>query len=152
MKQIIFFILLLNTSLNFAQNKIKFEYDVAGNQIQRTVVCINCNNPTGKSTNKSKEISELIAEDLIKSFPEDAISYYPNPVKEELYLKWDLIENTKVSEIQLYSLNGQLLKRISKLENQNTQNITFQQYPQGIYNILFLYTNGEQKSLKIIKQ
>lgn len=151
MKQVILLLLLFTTSITLAQNKVMFEYDTAGNQIKRTL-CINCAPGTGKSTDKPKEIADLTAEDLIKSFPEDAISYYPNPVKEELYLKWSLIDDAKVSEIQLYSLNGQLLKRISKLENQNTQSITFQQYPQGIYNILFVFTNGEQKSLKIIKQ
>ena len=151
MKQILLVILLFITSINFAQNKILFEYDTAGNQIKRTL-CINCLPETAKSSEKPKEIDELTAEDLIKTFPEDALSYYPNPVKEELYLKWNLIDDNKLTEIQLFSLSGQLLKRITKLENQNSESIIFQQYPQGIYTILLLYSNGEQKSLKIIKQ
>ena len=149
MKKILFLTLLFVTISSYSQNKILFEYDTAGNQVKR-VLCINCR--TLIATEETlKEIANLKPEDLLKSFPEDVISYYPNPVKEELYLKWELTDNNKVSLIQIYSLTGQLVGTYNKLENINNQVMSFQRYPSGIYDLLILYTNGEQKSIKIIK-
>lgn len=62
-----------------------------------------------------------------------------------------MIDNNKVSIIQIYSLTGQLVATYNKLENTNNQNVLFQKYPSGIYDIVLLYTNGEKKSIKIIK-
>ena len=88
-----------------AQDKILFSYDNAGNQIKREL-CINCPSGTGKTTNvKPKEIIALTEDDLQKFFPDDLISYYPNPVKEELYLKWELKDENLVNSIQVYGLN-----------------------------------------------
>ena len=129
--------------------KLSFDYDQAGNQIQRWW-CSSCHAKTSEET--PKEIADLKQEDLRKFFPTDVISYYPNPVKEQLYLKWELTNDNKVTSIQLYSLGGQLLKETSKLESTNNQTMSFQNYPQGIYTLLLVYTNGEQKSIKIIKE
>lgn len=150
MKKCILFALLLLTTLVFSQNKILFEYDKSGNQVSRTL-CINCLQ-AGKSAATTTETALLETGDLQKFFPEDVISYYPNPVKEELYLKWELINENKVSEIQLFTLNGQLLTTISKLKTTNTQTIPFTNYPSGTYLLLLIYTNGDQKTIKIIKE
>jgi hypothetical protein len=131
-------------------DRITFSYDNAGNQIQR-LLCINCTTSKISST-IPKEIIALKEEDLQKFFPEDVISYYPNPVKEELYLKWELIAGNLVTSIQVYGLSGQLLKSYSGLERNNAQNIPFQVYPSGTYAVVLFYSNGEQKSIKIIKQ
>ena len=152
MKKILFLTLLFITISSYCQNKILFEYDMAGNQVKR-LLCINCPANLGKDNAEiPKDIAKLTTQDLIKSFPEDVISYYPNPVKEELYLKWELADNNKVSLIQIYSLTGQLVGSYNKLENTNNQVMSFQRYPSGMYDLLILYTNGEQKSIKIIKQ
>jgi hypothetical protein len=129
-----------------AQNKIIFSYDTAGNQVNREL-CINC--LTGKKVKNEKEIKK---EDLIKSEVSDQISYYPNPVEQELYLSWDLIESNAVSSIQVYSLSGQLLQSFHNRDKINLQTISFQSYPRGVYAVVFLYSNGKQKSIKIIKQ
>lgn len=144
-------LLLLVTSIRcHAQDRITFTYDNAGNQTQRSL-CLDC--MTSKTTNvKPKEIIALKEEDLQKFFPEDVISYYPNPVKKELYLKWELKDENLVNSIQVYGLSGQLLKSYSGLEKNNTQNIPFQEYLSGVYAVILFYNNGEQKSIKIIKQ
>lgn len=128
--------------------KIRFEYDAAGNQILRTW-CPSCD--SRMNNNQVKDITEIEDSDLQKFFPEDVISYYPNPVKEELYLKWDLKNNTTVSSIEVFSLNGQLIKTIKENLSQNTQLISFLDFPVGIYFISLNYSNGEQKSIKIVK-
>jgi hypothetical protein len=150
MKKIITLCLVFISVLGYAQVKLTFEYDAAGNQIVRKI-CANCT--VSRNANETaKEFSKLKEKDLEKFFPQDVISYYPNPVKEELYLKWDIINNNKVSEIQVYTITGQLVRSYAKLDNQNNFVMAFQSYPEGIYTLLLLYTDGDQKSIKIIKQ
>jgi len=152
MNKISVFFLLLCSYISQAQvaDRITFSYDNAGNQIQR-LLCINCT--TSKISNESiKEITALEEGDLIKFSDQDVISYYPNPVKEELYLKWQLTGGNYVTSIQLYDLNGRILKSFFDLDTKNNQNITFQSYPIGMYAVVLFYNNGEQKSIKIIKK
>lgn len=138
---------------NFAQAQndlVKFTYDSAGNQTQG-ILCINC--LSAKKTNDSiKEVSALQEEDLQKFTANDDISYYPNPVKEELYLQWHFTEGTQISSISVYDLNGRLLQSLNNVDKVTNQNISFQNYPRGVYAVVLSYNNGEQKSLKIIKE
>lgn len=131
-------------------NKIIFDYDLAGNQINREL-CLNCTKPNYKTTDV-KEIATLVEEDLQKFLPEDMISYYPNPVKEELYLKWELVAGKAVTSIYLYALNGQVLKTYNTLEKANNLNIPFFDYPGGTYLVVLGYNDGDQKTIKIVKQ
>ena len=139
----------LSLSVN-AQDKITFDYDEAGNQIKREL-CLNCTNPNYKTTTP-KEITAIQDEDLQKFFSEDVISYYPNPVKEELYLKWELAANKSVSSVHLYDLNGKEMHHFSHLEKASSLNIPFLSYPTGTYLVILHYNDGEQKSIKIVKQ
>jgi hypothetical protein len=150
MKNYLLLLFLMFTFFVNAQDKITFDYDAAGNQIKREL-CLNCNK-AGYKTIDPKEIAALQEEDLQKFFPEDIISYYPNPVKEELYLKWQLANDNTVSSLQVYDLNGRSLQSYSNLEKVNTQTLPFQVYPSGTYLIVLLYSNGEQKTIKIIKR
>lgn len=151
MKSLVFFLFTLFTISVNAQiaQRIQFDYDTAGNQIRR-FVCYGC---LAKATDSiPKEITELKEEDLSKFSPEDVISYYPNPVREELYLKWDLTNENKVSSIEVFSINGQRVNLYPSLEKENTKNIPFQEYPQGTFLVQLNYTNGEQKSITILKK
>lgn len=127
---------------------ISFDYDDAGNQIKRQL-CNSCHNKTAMPL---KEVADLRPSDLLKFTPEDVISYYPNPVKEELYLKWDLIDNNTVQSIQLFAINGAIIKNIDNLENQTNISIMFKDYSEGIFIIQLTYSNGAQKSISIVKQ
>lgn len=129
--------------------KIRFEYDAAGNQIQRKW-CTNCFPKNAQEI--YKEVSNVEESDFQKFFPEDVISYYPNPVKEELFLKWNLINENEVLSIVLYTLNGQVLKTINNNLSQNSLVISFQEYPVGVYYLSLNYINGDQKSIKIVKR
>lgn len=142
------FTLFMLVSLFTQAQKIRFEYDSAGNQIQRKW-CPSCLSRNAQET--YKEVSNLEETDMQKFFPEDVISYYPNPVKEELFLKWKLIDENKVSSIDVIALNGQLLRTIKENLTQNSLNISFQEYPTGVYFLSLNYTNGDQKNIKIIK-
>jgi hypothetical protein len=131
-----------------AQKKVNFNYDLAGNQTSR-VLCINCieydenGNPTSKIAQN---------QDYQKLNPEDSFSYYPNPVQEQLYLKWEKANQATLTSIQIFSLSGQVMKTLVNLENKNKTSLAFQAYPQGVYSVLLIYSDGEEKSIKIIKQ
>jgi hypothetical protein len=133
-----------------AQQKLLFNYDTSGNQILRELCLSGCD-PSAKSTN-DKAIEDLKEEDLLKFSSEDVLSYYPNPVKEEMYLQWKLEDNIYVNSIQIFSMTGQLLKSYAQTSQKNSQNIPFQDYPTGVYAVLLYYNNGDQKSIKIIKK
>lgn len=151
MKHIFFFFITFLSLNSYGQiTRLHFYYDDAGNQITRT---LNFNSQSTRTSENiiPKEITELKEEDLLKFSPEDVISYYPNPVREELYLKWDLTNENKVSSIEVFSINGQRINVFADLEKENTKNIPFQEYPQGTYLVLLNYTNGEQKSITILK-
>jgi hypothetical protein len=131
-------------------DKIVFSYDNAGNQIQRAL-CLASNCSTTSKIAKPKKIRALAESDLQKFFPEDVLSYYPNPVKEELYLKWGFVADKTVSSIYLYASNGQVLKTYNNLDKTNALNIPFLNYPTGTYLVVLGYSDGEQKTIKIIK-
>lgn len=149
MKKIIALLLLGVCFLANAQQKITFGYDAAGNQLTRTLCLSGC---TSKPTKAVKEIEALTEDDMLKFSEEDVISYYPNPVKEELYLKWQLINDNYVSSIQIFSVSGQLLRTYQLGNRNDSQNVPFQDFPSGVYLVILNYSIGDQKSIKIIKQ
>jgi len=150
MKKLLTILIFGTFFLSNAQDKVTFSYDpLTGNQINRTL-CLNC--PTGNSAKKAAEIEAITDEDLLKFSTEDVISYYPNPVKEELYLKWELTNDNFVTSIQIIGINGQVLKTYHNTDNINSQNIPFQSYPSGVYIVSLTYRNGEPKTIKIIKK
>lgn len=147
MKNLIYLFLLFTISSSFAQ-RIHFEYDAAGNQIERKL-CLTC---SAKTKTVAKQNTDIKQEDLKKFLPEDNFSYYPNPVKEELFLKWENSENNSITNIKLINLNGVLLKSFETLESKLEQNILFQDYAAGMYILQLSYSNGEEKTIKIIKK
>lgn len=142
------------TMFSNAQQKITFNYDSAGNQIVRELCLSGCSSSAKqvKENAEVKEIEALAEEDLLKFSKEDVISYYPNPVKEELYIKWEVKDNDYVSSIQVFSITGQLLKTYPLMARNDSQNIPFQDYSTGVYVVILYYNSGDPKTIKIIKQ
>lgn len=147
MKKYAFFLVFQFCLLASAQTKLTFGYDAAGNQTSR-VLCVNC---LSKHDDLAIDADAITEEDPDKFFEEDVISYYPNPVKEELYLQWQLVQDNYVTSIQVYSMTGQLLRVFQADKETHNLNIPFQLYPSGIYLVLLSYKNGDDKSIKIIK-
>ncbi|TDX11253.1 T9SS type A sorting domain-containing protein [Flavobacterium sp. S87F.05.LMB.W.Kidney.N] len=131
-----------------AQHQITFQYDSSGNQTNRTY-CFGC---SSKSVKEIKEIEAVQEDDFEKFYPEDQISYYPNPVKEELYLKWTASDELNVNSIGVYSITSAVLDYYPIKSGLNNQNLPFQSYSVGVYFVVLNYNNGEQKSIKIIKR
>ncbi len=146
MKTKLLMLLLLIAGLSFGQKRIKFYYDDAGNQITRV---IEVSSPRGAKDEDFKNPATLLNEDFIQ---DDKISYYPNPVREELYVNWKNKDNNIVNTIELYNLNGQLLKTYPDLKSYETATINFQSYPEGFYEVVLFFENGTQQTLKIVKK
>ncbi len=140
MKNKTLFLFLFITSLSFGQQTL-FSYDPAGNQTN-VFVEINIIAASRMATD-----STLLNNPIYKD-----VKYFPNPVKSELYMEWEVIDENTLSSITIFNLEGVLLKNYKELNNVNNYTLTFDSYPQGIYLVTFLYSNGEQKTFKIIKQ
>lgn len=152
MKNYLLLLLIAFSGIIKAQSKkITFEYDAAGNQIKREL-CINCPSKNLEEEEEIKEITTLKEEDLEKFAPGDVLSYYPNPVREELYLQWETAQDNFVKSIQVYGLEGRAVTAYAHLDRINNQIIPFQAYPAGVYLVVLEYNNKEQKTIKIIKQ
>ncbi|MBE8726459.1 T9SS type A sorting domain-containing protein [Flavobacterium hungaricum] len=150
MRNIIVILFFCTFFTSHAQYKLKFSYDpLTGNQVVREL-CLGCQ-VTGRPAKEVKEIEALTQEDLLKFSPDDIISYYPNPVKEELFLKWELADQNLVTSIQIYNISGQVLKNYSDTKA-NSINIPFQDYSSGVYLVQLNYDKGNSKTIKIIKK
>jgi hypothetical protein len=149
MMRILTFMLIMQFCTSYAQDKLKFFYDpITGNQISREL-CLNC--PSSKAS-ASKEAEEISKSDLVKFQSTDSFSYYPNPVKEELFLEWQIQDNIYVSGLKVYDINGQYLQSYNKTKEDTSQNMIFKSYSAGVYIVRLDYNNGEQKTIKIIKR
>ena len=150
MKNFIYLLLLFTISNSFGQfnDRIRFSYDTVGNQTKREV-CMGCLAKNVKDSDY-KNAETVTEKDLIQ---EDVnLSYYPNPVREELYVKWKIETTKTVKSIEVYSMSGQILASYSNLESTDITSVAFQSYPMGIYNLMLVYSNGETKTLKIVKK
>lgn len=150
MKKILLLPLILIFNLSFGQvNRIKFEYDNAGNQTRRYLL-VELSRKAKDTIYKTPET--LTESDLLKDDLYSQISYYPNPVREELYVKWQNTTDIQVTKMELYSMSGQLVKSINDVKNSELATIGFQPYPEGCYNLILVYSNGDKKTVRIVKK
>lgn len=133
---------LLSISSN-AQSKINFTFDSSGNQINRVVVLARAENTVYKS---AENLTPLDYSKIGK------ILYYPNPVKDELYLSWVNENNNPIENIIVYNINGQLIKSYVDLKSIENTTVDFQSCSEGLYSVKVSYQNGEEEVLKIIKK
>jgi len=158
MKKYLLVFLFIWTFTN-AQNKIALHYDIAGNQISRTLICINCppvneEIPKGSGENEKSEENEETKDNNVENPSQDAvISYYPNPVKEELFIEWREVDKEDyVKTVAVYSLSGQAVKTQAVPNGASSLTLPFKEYPAGVYIVLISYRNGDEKKIKIMKQ
>jgi len=109
------------------------EYDAAGNQILSDLVCVNCPGAAEKHSL-------------------DNVTYYPNPVAQELNLIWENSDKSSVTTIRVYTLSGKLIASRDNLDLETALSLNFSDKTSGIYVVEFLSSDGEKKSIKIIKK
>ena len=75
------------------------------------------------------------------------ISAFPNPVKNKLNLRTEEI----ITEIEVFSLEGKLVKKITNNSNQFNYSINFSEFKKGVYFIKIKSINNRLVTKKIIK-
>lgn len=128
-----------------APNSIKFDYDTAGNQIKRSFIYLA--RQSNNNTIASKEEPKFVPTDDYGD-----VLYYPNPVKQELNVKWVDRTGQDMELMELYDLSGKLMHVYPNQSTLDSAIIDFQLYPQGLYNLILVYKGGERKTLRIVKQ
>ncbi|OWP84502.1 hypothetical protein BWK59_04965 [Flavobacterium davisii] len=128
--------------------KLLFEYDAAGNQIKR-YICVNCVTSAREAV---KPVEQVKATDL-QEVPEiEQLTYYPNPVHEQLYFKWQNAGESVIVSMHVVSISGQILREFWSLNQKNDLLIDFSTMPSGMYVIMVRYSNGSEKSVKVVKE
>lgn len=148
MKNKILLLMLFFEMCIYAQNvnKVTFEYDTAGNQIRREI-CINCPSSSGRQAAK-----ETIAGQTENSLTQDRLSYYPNPVKEELNIQWGEEDKGHIQSIVVYSIDGRQMSTIAGIKATGIQTIPFLNFPAGMYLVVIRFDNKKEESIKILKK
>ena len=127
-------------------DRITFAYDEMGNQRERKL-CINC--VRNRVRNEPKSVVNEPEEKII----EGKLTFYPNPVMEELHIDFDLTDEKKfIQMVELYALTGQQIAVFNNLEKTAGLIIPFSGYPQGIYLVNVTYNTGQVVDLKIQKK
>ncbi|PZR20233.1 MAG: hypothetical protein DI539_11515 [Flavobacterium psychrophilum] len=139
----LFYILLLSGYGCFSQNALVFSYDAAGNQIKRELICLTCDDPSGQ---------RVANPELTKSKDYQDISYYPNPVVEELHIRWENTQETFVTGIEVYSFSGQQVGSAEQLSGVSETSVSFAQLASGMYAVILVYNDGTKKDLKVVKK
>jgi len=122
---------------------IHFNFDNAGNQIKRSFI-------QNKSTKQKNDVEEVIEE--IDEENKSELSYYPNPIKDELTISWVKSKNTYINAIEIFNISGKLIKSFNPSENNQELSLPFQNIASGVYIIKALFNNGKQDSFKVIKE
>lgn len=131
-------------NVDMAPNSIRFNFDSEGNQVKREIIYLSkIRDPNAEANNSNSLKNDTVYDD---------ISYYPNPVKQELFIKWKNPNTGSVNYMELYNVTGNLLKISKDLKNVNSNVVDFNNYPSGMYSLKLVYSNGESKTLKIIKE
>lgn len=137
----------LSTIVNAQSEVLSFDYDNAGNQNIREIICVSCRQNLEDQETSSRRIAEFLNSDI-----HDQISYYPNPVSEELFVKWQNKDEQYVIAIDVYSVLGNQVYHTEMNTEIGTATIKFSHLANGLYNLNLIYSDGEQKALKIIKK
>ena len=134
----------------FAQQKLKFTYDTAGNQIIRERVCLTC-----LQTILPQEEDSLVTdnpEDLIDNVLDLKIIASPNPVTQTLFVSWESTPELKPYQLEVYTIDGKWLTSYELRDEQVDEEINFLYHPAGVYFIKVLFTNKEIRGFKVLKE
>ncbi|HEX9980165.1 MAG TPA: T9SS type A sorting domain-containing protein [Flavobacterium sp.] len=128
---------------------IQFDYDLAGNQIKRYVIDI----VAGKENPEVvKALDSLVEGDLLTSDIYADVKFYPNPVQEQLYVKWTNVKQVHVENISVFNLGGQKLYNFDIEGDTESTIVNFQPLPEGLFTLVLTYSDGNRKTLKIVKK
>ena len=125
----------------YAQNKIKYTYDSAGNRLSRQKEIV----VQTRGALSDEEEPSVYEEEL----SETKVTIYPNPTKGVLKVDISGVEKFENAQISLYDLTGTLLQQWGSISQSNAVDISDR--TPGMYIMQIVY-NGNTSSWKIIKE
>ena len=125
----------------YAQNKIKYTYDSAGNRLSRQKEIV----VQTRGALSDGEEPSVYEEEL----SETKVTIYPNPTKGVLKVDISGVEKFENAQISLYDLTGTLLQQWGSISQSNAVDISDR--TPGMYIMQIVY-NGNTSSWKIIKE
>ncbi|WP_304064841.1 T9SS type A sorting domain-containing protein [Pedobacter glucosidilyticus] len=151
----IYFIILCTCCLMLklqAQERLTFTYDAAGNQTQRKWICANCSSSAYRPTEEQVKLlndSKFADED---KEPKRSLEGFPNPVTEQMQVKWSSNEQIYVKQLMLFSVLGvKVLEKTFQSYEQSTI-LDFTSLAPGIYVLQAIYSDNLKETLKIFKK
>lgn len=128
----------------FQTFQIYYEYDAAGNRVQRTVIVVDPNNPTDKTQEDStyNEFQESTLADL-------QIKVYPNPTYGLIKIEIENLESEVSGSLIVMDLAGRVLIQSNNIESEML--VDFTPYAPGNYSMV-LIIDGEKKEWGIVRQ
>ena len=126
----------------YAQNKIKYTYDSAGNRLSRQKEIV----VQTRGVLSDDEVEPSIYEEKLS---ETKVTIYPNPTRGMLKVDISGVEKFENARISLYDLTGKLLQQWAGISQSNT--IDLSERTPGMYIMQVAY-NGKISSWKIIKE
>lgn len=151
----IYFIILCTCCFMFklqAQERLTFTYDAAGNQTQRKWICANCSSSAYRPTEEQVKLlndSKFTDED---KEPKRSLEGFPNPVTEQMQVKWSSNEQIYVKQLMLFSVLGvKVLEKTFQSHEQSTT-LDFTSLAPGIYVLQAIYSDNLKETLKIFKK
>ena len=149
MKDIIsFFSILVLTVSSYAQAELVFVYDTAGNQISRKFEI------KPKSLEAETE-DDLVAQDIDDDEDslliriEQSITIHPNPVKDKLYMTWDIAYHDQIQSIYLIDTSSKQ-HQLPHYPNRAETHIQVAGWPAGLYVVKCILKDGSEVNKKVI--
>lgn len=147
-KLLLFFSLIF--SFSFAQQKLVFSYDAAGNQILRDRICVGCVLKTQQNI-VEKVYEEQEGGSGAKDKDNLKFAAYPNPVTDVLQTYWKNTNDEFIVHMSMYTIENKLLYSNQISLKQANQDINFAGYPPGVYILTYTYNTNRRESYKVLK-
>lgn len=100
-------------------------------------------NGDGTATNSNVPTQVTCANLSVDNFANAKFSAYPNPAKDNLFVK----SLQSIDEVKIYSLNGALVKTVLNVENETAINVS--DLASGIY---IMKINNQSQGIKLVKE
>jgi hypothetical protein len=140
-KYILLLLMIFFSTVSFAQNKIQFSYDDAGNRIKREIIL-------GKSSEVSFDTTSALEPDT-DWLDKMKITIYPNPTQGKLTIYITNLTPGAVGEITIQNMEGKCLQQPEPLKSTNLLDLSA--FPPGIY-ILRIRSAQKTCEWKIVKE
>ena len=145
MKKIyLYFSLMLFPAFTFAQSKIGYAYDMAGNRIKREIVM---SASPAMANRQSFESQYFYSESLI----EHSVKIYPNPTQGNLKVSIPGLASSDKCHMGVYSVQGTQILAFDVSSESANVDMDINNQPNGVY-LLQITINEESTTWKIIKK